>query len=116
MAEEGVVQLFIPDDGSPSLIGVIGALQIDVLKERLKIEYGMPVNFESARFSVCRWISSEDKHELQKFLINHRSAIAHDLDGDAVFLAENHFSLNYEAERAPKIKFSAFKDYQVRSE
>ncbi|OLL52900.1 peptide chain release factor 3 [Bartonella henselae] len=116
MAEEGVVQLFIPDDGSPSLIGVIGALQIDVLKERLKIEYGLPVSFEPARFNICRWISAQSKDEMQKFLTNHYSAIAHDLEGDPVFLAENHFSLNYEAERAPKIKFAAFKDYQIRSE
>ncbi|MCZ2203495.1 peptide chain release factor 3 [Bartonella sp. A05] len=116
MAEEGVVQLFIPDDGSPALIGVIGALQIDVLKERLKVEYSLPVNFEPARFNVCRWISSESKEELQNFLTNHRSAIAYDLDGDPVFLAENHFFLNYEAERVPKIKFATFKDYQIRSD
>ncbi|MBB4075906.1 peptide chain release factor 3 [Bartonella fuyuanensis] len=115
MAEEGVVQLFIPDDGGPSFIGVIGALQIDVLKERLKIEYSLPVNFESARFNLCRWISAQSKDELQKFLSNHRSSIAYDLEGDPVFLAENHFSLNYEAERAPKIKFSTFKNYQIRS-
>ncbi|KEC55228.1 peptide chain release factor 3 [Bartonella rochalimae] len=115
MAEEGVVQLFIPYDGSPALIGVIGALQIDVLTERLKVEYSLPVSFESSRFNVCRWISAESKEELQNFLTHHRSAIAHDLDSDPVFLAENHFSLNYEAERAPKIKFVAFKDYQIRS-
>ncbi|AFR25769.1 peptide chain release factor 3 [Bartonella quintana] len=116
MAEEGVVQLFIPVDGTPALIGVIGALQIDVLAERLKVEYSLPVSFEPVRFSVCRWISTESKDEFQKFLTNHESAIAHDLDGDPVFLAENHFSLNYEAERAPKIKFTTFKDYQSRSD
>ncbi|WP_455477798.1 peptide chain release factor 3 [Bartonella sp. B10] len=116
MAEEGVVQLFIPDDGSPSLIGVIGALQIDVLTERLKVEYSLPVSFESSRFSVCRWIFAENRDELQKFIANHRSSIAHDLDGDPVFLAENHFSLNYEIERALKIKFTTFKDYQIRAE
>ncbi|WP_455477060.1 peptide chain release factor 3 [Bartonella sp. B41] len=114
MAEEGVVQLFIPDDGSSSLIGVIGILQIDVLMERLKIEYSLPVSFEQARFNVCRWVFAEDKGELQKFIASYRSAIAYDLDGDPVFLAENNFSLNYEMERAQKIKFAAFKDYQVR--
>ena len=58
MAEEGVVQLFLPDDGSPAIVGVVGALQIDVLKERLSVEYTLPVDFEMARFSVCRWISA----------------------------------------------------------
>jgi hypothetical protein len=36
MAEEGVVQLFVPEDGSPAMVGVVGALQLDVLKERLR--------------------------------------------------------------------------------
>ncbi|ALE03290.1 peptide chain release factor 3 [Bartonella ancashensis] len=115
MAEEGVVQLFVPDDGSPSLIGVIGALQIDVLMERLRGEYSLLVNFESSRFSVCRWISAESKEALQDFIVNHRSSIAYDLDNDPVFLAENNFSLNYEAERSPKIQFAPFKDYQTCS-
>ena len=53
MAEEGVVQLFSPEDGSPAIVGVVGALQLDVLKERLQGEYGLPVSFEMARFSIC---------------------------------------------------------------
>lgn len=115
MAEEGVVQLFMPDDGSPSIVGVIGALQIDVLAERLKVEYSLPVGFEPARFTVCRWISADDKADLDRFITTHKDAIASDLDGDPVFLAENNFSLNYEAERSPKIRFATVKDYQTRS-
>lgn len=113
MAEEGVVQLFIPEDGSPSIVGVVGALQLDVLKARLEAEYALPVDFESARFSVCRWISADDRVALDGFIAKQRAAIARDLDGDPVFLAENGFSLNYEAERAPAISFEAVKDYQV---
>jgi len=116
MAEEGVVQLFNPDDGSPAIIGVIGALQIDVLTERLKIEYALPVNFEPARFNLCRWISCPDSEELARFIETHRADIAHDLDHDPVFLAANSFSLNYEAERWPQIRFVDVKDYQIRPE
>ena len=36
MAEEGVVQVFRPLDGAPALVGVVGPLQLDVLKVRLK--------------------------------------------------------------------------------
>ena len=38
-----------------------------------------------------------------------------DLDGDPVFLAENAFSLNYEADRAPGMVFDEIKDYQIRA-
>ena len=72
MAEEGVVQLFSPDDGSPAIVGVVGALQLDVLKERLQAEYGLPVSFEMSRFSVCRWISADNATDLDKFVTARR--------------------------------------------
>ena len=113
MAEEGVVQLFSPEDGSPAIVGVVGALQLDVLKERLSAEYGLPVSFEMSRFSVCRWISADDRSELNRFVEAHRGDIARDLDGDPVFLAQDAFSLRYEAERYPAIKMVAIKEYHV---
>jgi peptide chain release factor 3 len=114
MAEEGVVQLFSPEDGSPAIVGVVGALQLDVLKERLAAEYSLPVDFEVARFSVCRWIAADSAMELNRFIEAHRGDIARDLDHDPVFLAQHAFSLNYEAERWKAIRFTAVKDYQVR--
>ncbi|MEO4044075.1 peptide chain release factor 3 [Hoeflea sp. CAU 1731] len=113
MAEEGVVQLFSPEDGSPAIVGVIGALQLDVLKERLKSEYGLPVSFEAARFNVCRWISADRRADLEKFISAKRGDIARDLDGDPVFLASDSFSLNYESERWPDIKFGHVKEYHA---
>ncbi|RQP17439.1 MAG: peptide chain release factor 3, partial [Brucella intermedia] len=88
--------------------------QIDVLTERLKVEYSLPVGFEMSRFSVCRWISADDPAEVDRFIAAHRADIAHDLDRDPVFLAQNGFSLNYEAERWKDIRFATVKDYQVR--
>ena len=114
MAEEGVVQLFSPEDGSPAIVGVVGALQLDVLKARLAAEYALPVEFETARFSICRWIVADEPAEVHRFIDAHHADIARDLDGDAVFLAQNEFSLNYEAERWKAIRFTAIKDYQVR--
>jgi len=113
MAEEGVVQLFSPEDGSPAIVGVVGALQLDVLKERLSGEYTLPVSFEMSRFSVCRWISSDSPAELDKFVTARRGDIARDLDGDPVFLAQDSFSLRYESERYPAIKMVAIKEYHA---
>ena len=56
-----------------------------------------------------------EKLELQRFMDAHRADIARDLDGDPVFLAQNTFSLNYEAERWKAVTFKAIKDYQVRA-
>ena len=114
MAEEGVVQLFAPEDGAPAIVGVIGALQLDVLRERLQVEYGLPVGFEPARFNVCRWISADDPADVDRFIDAKRGDIARDLDGDAVFMASDGFSLNYEAERWPAIRFAEVKEYHTQ--
>jgi peptide chain release factor 3 len=114
MAEEGVVQLFLPHDGSPAIVGVVGALQLDVLKERMQAEYGLPIDYETTRFSVCRWVTADDAAELDRFVAAHGSAMAADLDGAPVFMATTPFMLNYEEERWPAIRFSDVKDYQRR--
>ena len=112
MAEEGVVQVFLPHDGASAIVGVVGALQLDVLTERLNAEYGLPVSFEQSRFEVCRWVSSDEKGELDKFVSAFPASIAADLDGAPVYMASSAFNLRYEQERWPKIRFDDVKDYQ----
>jgi peptide chain release factor 3 len=114
MAEEGVVQVFLPHDGAAAIVGVVGALQLDVLAERLAAEYGLPVSFEQSRFEVCRWVSSDDRAELDKFINAFPSSIAADLDGAPVFMASSAFNLRYEQERWPKVRFADVKDYQKK--
>lgn len=111
LAEEGVIQLFIPFDGSPLLIGVVGALQLDVLLERLKIEYGLESQFETSRFEICRWIRTSNGAELNRFKEAFPSSIAHDLDGAPVFLASSLWALHYEQERWPALSFLDIKDH-----
>lgn len=115
MAEEGVVQVFTPLDGSPPIVGVVGALQLDVLKERLEAEYNLSVDFEAARFQVCRWVMSDVPATLDKFSAEHRADMASDLDGAPVFMAPSDFMLNHASERAPDIEFTDVKDYQRQS-
>jgi peptide chain release factor 3 len=116
MAEEGVVQVFRPTDGSPALIGVVGALQLDVLRERLASEYGLPVEFDVSEFQLARWIASADRGKLDRFAEANRSGIAEDLDGDLVYLARSAFYLDYTRERAPGIAFTDVKDVKQRAD
>jgi peptide chain release factor 3 len=113
MAEEGVVQVFIPTDGSPAIVGVVGALQLDVLKVRLAAEYSLPIEYDQTRFTVCRWISSKDPLEMRKFSEANGSSISTDLDGAPVFMAPTVFSLKYDQERWPAVNFTDIKDYQL---
>jgi peptide chain release factor 3 len=109
MAEEGVVQLFTPDDGGQPLVGVIGALQLDVLGDRLIHEYGLPIGFESCPYEGVRWMSADDPAVIEKFSQKNRSSTAVDLDGDRVFLATSEFNMKWTIEKNPEIRFTDIK-------
>ena len=115
MSEEGVVQVFRPRDGAPALVGVVGMLQLDVLKARLDAEYSLPVDFEISEFQLARWISSDDRKKLDAFMAANNSGVADDVDGDPVFLAKNEFYLGYTRERAEGIVFSSVKDVKKKA-
>ncbi|HET6377925.1 MAG TPA: peptide chain release factor 3 [Methylocella sp.] len=113
MAEEGVVQLFVANDGSGVIAGVVGALQLDVLARRLDAEYGLDASFEPTRFEFARWISSKCRAERDRFIQAHPASMARDLDGAPVFLAASPFDLKYEQDKWPEIVFSDVKDYEL---
>ncbi len=46
LAEEGAAQVFRPRLGTDWIVGVAGALQFDVLADRMRTEYDMEVRFE----------------------------------------------------------------------
>jgi peptide chain release factor 3 len=114
MAEEGVVQVFRPLDGAPALVGVVGPLQLDVLKVRLAAEYGLDIGFETPEFQLARWIACADSKTLADFVQANYSSVAEDLDGDKVFMARNQFILDYTRERAPGMTFTDIKDVKHR--
>ena len=113
MSEEGVVQLFFPVDGTPPVVGVIGALQLDVLADRLTNEYGLPIAFDSVPFETVRWISAADKATLDKFIDRNRLAIALDLDDDPVYLAASEFNLKWTSDKNPDVAFVEIKTRSV---
>jgi peptide chain release factor 3 len=112
MGEEGVVQVFRPTDGSPALVGVVGQLQLDVLRERLADEYGLAIEWSVAEFQLARWIGAAERKLIDQFAATYRASIAEDLDGDLVFLAKNAFNLDYTAQQSPGLTFSNVKDFR----
>ena len=114
LAEEGVAQVFRPTDGSPALIGVVGPLQLDVLRARLAAEYGLEVDWTTAEFAFARWITAEDGKTLAEFTARYSSSIAEDFDDDLVFLARSAFDLEYTGRHNPGIVFADVKDIHRR--
>ena len=112
LAEEGVVQLFRPRDGSPPLVGVVGTLQLDVLQARLGAEYGVSIGFEQPPYALARWVSGE-RAVLDRFIEDNRSSMADDVDGDPVYLASSAFMMRRTAELAPALVFRDIKDIKA---
>jgi peptide chain release factor 3 len=109
LAEEGVVQLFRPQDGAPPIVGVVGTLQLDVLQARLASEYGVAIGFEPVAYTQARWVSGS-KLALEAFAQANRSAMADDVDGDPVFLATSAFMMRRTIELTPALAFRDVKD------
>ena len=92
--------------GSTWIVGVVGRLQLDVLIARMKDEYRIDVGFDSAPYEGARWIYSDDKAELERFIAHNRTRIVLDLGGSPVYLTGDDWSLRMLQERTPKIRFS----------
>ncbi|MBM3098172.1 peptide chain release factor 3 [Gluconobacter cerinus] len=114
LAEEGVVQLFRPQDGLPPIVGVVGTLQLDVLQSRLKGEYSVSIGFESTPFTLARWITGS-REKIEAFMMVNRSSMADDLDGDPVFLASSSFMMRRTIEMNPDLAFHDIKQIGLAS-
>jgi peptide chain release factor 3 len=112
LAEEGVVQLFRPQDGAPPVVGVVGTLQLDVLQARLAGEYGVAIGFEPIPYTLARWVTGE-KAALARFIADNRSAMADDVDGDPVFLATSAFMMKRTTDLNPGLTFRDIKDVRA---
>src|SRR5271166_1064397 len=114
LAEEGVVQLFRPQDGSAPLVGVVGVLQLDVLQARLANEYGVGIGFEPVPYTVARWITAPNRSAIDTFAAANRSAMADDVDGDPVFLATSAFMMRRTEEMNPTLVFRDIKEMAAK--
>jgi peptide chain release factor 3 len=110
LAEEGVTQLFRPVLGSDLVVGAVGALQFDVLIERVRAEYNLDVMFEPSPYQAARWVTAENKLDLEAFLDRNKAQTAQDLDDAPVFLGKTAWEIGYVQEKNPKIRFTATKE------
>ncbi|MBA2587989.1 MAG: peptide chain release factor 3 [Alphaproteobacteria bacterium] len=104
LAEEGVTQVFKPAIGSQWIVGVVGALQLDVLKSRLVAEYDLDAELEPSPYDSARWLAGSET-ELEKFSNANKGGMATDRDGAPVFLSKSAWEIGYVAERFPNVKF-----------
>ena len=111
-AEEGAAKVFKPSFGSGFIVGVVGALQFEVLASRIELEYGLPVRFEASQFTSARWVNGE-KLTVDKFSTANKQHIATDHDGDPVYLTRLQWDIDRVERDFPDIELSATKEMMV---
>ncbi len=109
IAEEGAIQIFQePYSGMEEIIvGVVGVLQFDVLKYRLKNEYNVEIILENLPYAYIRWITNPDV-DLEQ--INGTSDMKKvvDLKGRPLLLFVNEWSIRMTEERNPGLTLADF--------
>jgi len=105
LMEEGVAQLFTYELGKRKVVGVVGALQFEVIQFRLKNEYSATAEFVPQNIYKACWISSKSEAQLAAFIDSKQRHIARDKDGKLVFMAESRAWLQMVQENFPEITF-----------
>jgi len=111
-AEEGAAKVFKPAFGSGFIVGVVGALQFEVLASRIELEYGLPVRFEQSQFTSARWVNG-DKLAVEKFVSANKQHVSHDHDGDIVYLTRLQWDIDRIERDYPDITLTATKEMMV---
>ena len=110
-AEEGAAKLFKPAIGAGWIIGVVGALQFDVLASRIELEYGLPVRFEATQFTSARWLSGP-RNKVEEFVNANKGHMATDHDGDHVYMTRLQWDIERVERDWPDLKLTATKEMQ----
>jgi len=111
-AEEGAAKVFKPTFGSGFIVGVVGALQFEVLASRIELEYGLPVRFEASQFTSARWVQGA-RPAVEAFANANKQHIATDNDGDPVYLTRMQWDIDRVGRDYPDISLSATKEMMV---
>ncbi len=111
-AEEGAAKVFKPSIGSGFVVGVVGQLQFEVLASRIELEYGLPVRFEPSQFNSARWVSG-DAQAIDLMVNSNRQHIAHDHDGDIVYLTRLQWDIDRIGRDFPGVRLTATKEMMI---
>ncbi|MBF0147683.1 MAG: peptide chain release factor 3 [Magnetococcales bacterium] len=110
LGEEGAARVFKTRIGSDWVVGVLGALQFEVLADRIRTEYEMVVHFESTPFFTARWVDGDDPAKIRAFTEANALDMAEDHDGLPVYMARNAWRLENAAREWPQLRFLATRE------
>ena len=110
IAQEGAIQIFQEfNTGMEEIIvGVVGVLQFDVLKYRLKNEYNVEILLENLPYEHIRWIENKDEVDVRRLTGTSDMKKVTDLKGNPLLLFINSWSVGMTLDRNEGLILSEF--------
>jgi len=105
LTQEGLVQRFHePRSDLATVLGVVGALQLDVLRHRMKSEYRVDLSLQPLPFELARWPAEPPDPEA--FRWNDGVKILSDREGRPVLLFRSPWELEQAERKHPELRLS----------
>src|SRR6266498_3490956 len=98
------MQVFFTASGRREpIVGVVGALQFDVITSRLKTEYNADAVVEPSTYAVARWVDGDSKIPP----LGGGAAVAQDREERRVILFASEWEVQYSERQHPSITLLA---------
>ena len=110
IAQEGAIQIFqeFNTGREEIIVGVVGVLQFDVLKYRLKNEYNVEILLENLPYEHIRWIENKDEVDVRRLTGTSDMKKVTDLKGNPLLLFINSWSVGMTLDRNEGLVLSEF--------
>ena len=105
LSEEGASQMFRRKPGNDLIIGLVGQLQLEVVKFRLQKEYSAEADFHPMPYTLSRWFWCADKNKLEEFTRYYSQHVVYDVRDYPMVLLENDWKLNFAQQKFPEVQF-----------
>ena len=92
-----------------NIVGVVGVLQFEVLKYRLKNEYGVDIILENLPYEYIRWIRNKDI-DLDSITGTSDMKRIRDLKGNPLLLFVNAWSIGMTLDRNEGLELEEFSE------
>jgi peptide chain release factor 3 len=110
IAQEGAIQIF-KDLGAGMeeiIVGVVGVLQLDVLRFRLETEYKVEIRMESLPYEYIRWIENPSEVDIEHLEGTTDMKKVQDMRGNPLLLFEHEWSVGMTLDRNKGLRLTEF--------
>ncbi len=110
IAQEGAIQIFqeFHSGMEEIIVGVVGVLQLDVLKFRLENEYKVEIRMETLPYETIRWIENPEEVDVENLTGTSDMKKVIDMKRNPLLLFVHEWSVGMTLDRNPDLKLSEF--------